>query len=136
VSNRRKPKRQARLSKMIKQEAIERLDLPASEKTVIKRVPATIHWGMVKDIDREDSEVIGETVIYEDGSYDVVVADDISDNAKTLIYGFNDITGIFSVDKDAEPSLAWRDRPLHEKGARPPTRTDCLPRDAPVPRCR
>lgn len=55
------------------------------EQSVHKRVPAVVHWATVEGNDRTDDEVIGEAVIYDDGTSDVIVFGDISEDAKHLV---------------------------------------------------
>ena len=43
--------------------------LPKDEKVLVKTVPAVIHWDQFKDIERNDTETIGQTLIFEDGSH-------------------------------------------------------------------
>jgi len=62
--------------------------LPSDERVLVKTVPAVIHWSQFKDIERNDTEVVGETLIYQDGSHDIIVKDDISENAKKVM-GFH-----------------------------------------------
>ena len=88
MSNRRKLKfRKEKPVKTVRQSALEKVDIPADEKTVLKRVPATIHWDQIKGIDRTDVEVIGEAVVYEDHSFDMILnpPDEMSDDARTLL---------------------------------------------------
>lgn len=95
MSNRRKlPKkglglRQSDLEPtLIKQSALSRVNVPAQERVVLKKVPANIKWAEVEMIDRDDVEVIGEAIIYEDGTSQVIVFDDISEDAKKLMHSF------------------------------------------------
>lgn len=87
MSNRKRPRNR----KLIAQSAIDRglideVPIPMQELSVHKRVPATIHWSTVNNVDRTDSEVIGEAVIYDDGTSDIIVFDNISQDAKNLVY--------------------------------------------------
>lgn len=65
--------------------AIENIDIPIQELSVHKKVPAVIHWNTVEGNDRTDDEVIGEAIIYEDGTSDVIVFSEISEDAKNLV---------------------------------------------------
>lgn len=88
MSNRRKAKNSAeRMRKMVRQGALHKIDVPRDEQVVVKRVPAKIDWAKVGNITRDDVEIIGETVIYEDETFDLIVNDNISEEAKTLVYG-------------------------------------------------
>lgn len=73
------------------------LNIPEDEKVELKRVPANIKWADVKGVDRTDVEIIGEAVLFDDGTQDVIIHSDISDDAKKLIDGFRDDVGIYSV---------------------------------------
>lgn len=57
---------------------------PADEKVLLKIVPATIHWKDWEAVDREDDEVIGDTLLYEDGTFEMVINRDISPEAKAF----------------------------------------------------
>ena len=73
MSNRRRPRNR----KLMTQDALNKVELPTQKDLVIvARKPATIHWGDVPGVDREDDEVIGELVVYDDETYDIVVNDD------------------------------------------------------------
>lgn len=63
--------------------------VPMQEQSVHKKVPAVIHWATVPNVDREDDETIGEAIIYEDGTSDVIVFSEISDDAKKLVGTIN-----------------------------------------------
>lgn len=71
----------------------EKVDVPIMEKSVHKRVPAVIHWSTVEGTDRTDDETIGEAIIYEDGTSDVMVFGEISEDAKKLV-------GVINADLD------------------------------------
>lgn len=95
MSNRRKLKkqplglRQSDLeTTLIKRSALSRVNVPAQERVVLKKVPANIKWAEVGGIDRDDVEIIGEAIIYEDGTSQMIVNDDISDDAKKLLGSF------------------------------------------------
>ena len=81
------------------QDALNKVELPTQKDLVIvARKPATIHWGDVPGVDREDDEVIGELVVYDDETYDIVVNDDMSEDAKKIIYGFESrMTSLYSL---------------------------------------
>jgi hypothetical protein len=64
---------------------MEDFTIPIQELSVHKKVPAVIHWGTVDGIDREDDEIIGEAIIYEDGTSDVIVFSEISEDARNLV---------------------------------------------------
>lgn len=57
---------------------------PTDEKVVLKVVPAVIHWKDWDAVDRDDDEVIGETMLFEDGSFEMVIDRDISPEAKAF----------------------------------------------------
>lgn len=61
------------------------IPLPVEEAVILKRVPAVIHWAQVPSVDRDDDEIIGEALIYEDGEQDVVIFDGISNDAQKLL---------------------------------------------------
>jgi hypothetical protein len=61
------------------------VEVPIQEKSVHKRVPAVIHWDTVEGSDRTDDETIGEAIIYDDGTSDVIVFSEISADAKKLV---------------------------------------------------
>lgn len=71
---------------------------PIMERTVHKRVPAVIHWGTIDGIDRTDDETIGEAIIYEDGTSDVIVFADISKDAKNIVGHINASLDDYSVE--------------------------------------
>jgi hypothetical protein len=88
VSNRKKVKNSGeRMRKLVRQGALKKIDVPRDEQVVVARVPAKIDWAKVGNITRDDVEIIGETIVYEDNTFDVIVKDDISDEARTLVYG-------------------------------------------------
>lgn len=62
---------------LISEGALDKIEVPKSEKVVHKTVPA-----------KAGDEIIGEAIIYEDGTIDVVVHGDISDEAKEALYSF------------------------------------------------
>lgn len=64
---------------------VETPTIPIMYQIVQKRVPAVIHWSTVEGTVRTDDEVIGEAIIYEDGSSDVIIFGDISPEAKRLV---------------------------------------------------
>lgn len=96
VSNRRRPRNR----KLIAERALAKVDIPSQDRVVEKRVPATIKWAEVKNIERDDVEVIGEAVIYDDGTYDVVISQDISEEAKVLTYGVTGGVDNLSIDQE------------------------------------
>jgi len=75
-----------------------KVDVPIMEKSVHKRVPAVIHWGTVEGNSRTDDEVIGEAIIYEDGTSDVMVFGEISDDAKQLVGIINSRLDNYSIE--------------------------------------
>lgn len=83
MSNRRRPTNPTGPPEEIK------VDIPMREKSVHKRVPAVIHFSQVDGTDREDDEVIGTAIIYEDGTSDIIVNADISREAKLVVGGVN-----------------------------------------------
>lgn len=58
---------------------------PLAERVVLKKVPAVIHWKDWDESEREDDEIVGETVIYTDGQFDMIVNGDVSDEAKSVL---------------------------------------------------
>lgn len=66
-------------------ETQEVVELPSLERVVNKTVPAVIHWKDWPQVDRDDDEIIGETVIYEDGTFDMVINRDITLEAQGLV---------------------------------------------------
>lgn len=62
------------------------LDIPPEEKEVLKTVPAKV-----------GDEVVGDAVIYNDGTTDIILNDDISEKAKAkmgdVVMAFNKETG-------------------------------------------
>lgn len=67
--------------------------LPDDDKVVLKKVPAKV-----------DGEVIGEAVLYEDGTSDIIINDDLSDEIreklKGVVVAFNKETGAnFSIEE-------------------------------------
>lgn len=112
MSNRRRPKahkeRKRNLMKMLRGETVpqqvpegfedtsglneesrfEVLDSPTGEKEVLKTVPSIIHWANVPQVDREDSETVGKAVIYIDGSFDMIVFEGISEEARDYMDDF------------------------------------------------
>jgi len=76
------------------------IEVPILEKSVHKRVPAVIHWDTVDGIDRTDSETIGEAIIYDDGTSDVIVYSDISKDAKKLVGLINSNLDDFTIEED------------------------------------
>lgn len=62
------------------------VSLPKDEKVLVKTVPAVIHWGQFKDVERNDSETIGQTLIFEDGTHEIFLnKDEISEEAKKVM---------------------------------------------------
>lgn len=76
----------------------ESVSIPIQEKSVHKRVPAVIHWAQVTGTDREDDETIGEAIIYEDGTSDVMVFGEISEDAKKLVGIINSRLENYSIE--------------------------------------
>lgn len=97
MSNRKHPKNR----KLLREEALNarQVDIPKEEKVVEKTVPAVIHWGNVNGVDREDSETIGEALIYADGTQDIILWGDISEDAKKLM-GMFDTLQHFSIAQE------------------------------------
>ena len=75
-----------------------KVDIPIMEKSVHKRVPAVVHWGTVEGSSRTDDETIGEAVIYEDGTSDVMIFDEISSDAKKLVGIINSRLDHYSIE--------------------------------------
>lgn len=74
--------------------------VPVSEgQTVHKRVPAIIHWDTVEGTDRTDDETIGEAIIYDDGTTDVIVFSEISDDAKRVVGIINGSLDHYSIEE-------------------------------------
>lgn len=80
MGNRRKPKRPD-----LSLEGGPGVSLPPDEKVLVKTVPAVIHWSQFQDIERNDSEDVGQTLIFEDGTHEIFVRDDISEDAKKVM---------------------------------------------------
>lgn len=76
------------------------MTVPIQERSVHKRVPAVIHWSTVAGIDRTDDETIGEAVIYEDGTTDVIVFGGISADAKKLVGIINQNLEGYTIEED------------------------------------
>lgn len=76
----------------------EKMSVPIQERTVHKRVPAVIHWATVEGIDRTDDETIGEAIIYDDGTSDVIVFSAISDDAKKIVGIINQDLDNYSIE--------------------------------------
>lgn len=70
------------------------------EQSVHKRVPAIVHWSQVDGTDRTDDETIGEAIIYDDGTSDVIVFADISEDAKKLVGIINGKLDKYSIAED------------------------------------
>lgn len=78
MSNRKKPKRYFRKTKHLADvETESQIQLPKSDKVVIKVVPA-----------KADGEDIGQTVFYEDGTFDMIISEGISEKAQAHIAEF------------------------------------------------
>lgn len=75
-----------------------RVDVPIMEKSVHKQVPAVVHWAQVDGTDRTDDEVIGTAIIYDDGTSDVIINDDISSEAKQLVGIINSRLDNYSIE--------------------------------------
>ena len=95
MSNRKKSRREKRDKFLAKIKGETGLDVgmkvegrvitpPQDEKVLLKTVPAVIHWKEWEAVDREDDEVIGVTNLYEDGSFDMIIDRDISQEAKAF----------------------------------------------------
>lgn len=76
------------------------VEVPIHEKSVHKRVPAIVHWATVDGNDRTDDEIIGEAIIYDDGTSDVIVHADISADAKKLVGIINQNLDGYSIEED------------------------------------
>lgn len=76
----------------------QNVHIPIREKSVHKRVPAVIHWATVEGNSRTDDEVIGEAIIYEDGTSDVMVFGELSDDAKQLVGIINSRLDNYSIE--------------------------------------
>lgn len=76
------------------------VEVPIQEKSVHKRVPAVVHWGTVDGNDRMDDETIGEAIIYDDGTSDVIVWSEISDDAKKLVGIINQNLDGYSISEE------------------------------------
>lgn len=83
MSNRRRPRNR----KLVREDALDKVSIPMIDQIVQKRVPAVIHFSQVDGTDRTDDETIGEAIIYEDGTSDVIVFANISEEAKKVVYG-------------------------------------------------
>lgn len=97
MSNRKHPKNR----KLLREEAINarQVDIPKEEKVVEKTVPAVIHWRDVDGSDREDSEIVGEGIIYADGTQDLILREDITEDAMKLM-GMFDMLQHLSIAKE------------------------------------
>jgi hypothetical protein len=102
MGNKRKP-RNPRL-RALGQRLTAKIDIPEQmkEKIVSRTVPAVIHWDTVSGSPRTDDETIGEAVHYEDGTVDIAMYEDISDDAKKMIYGAQAGVDHFSLLKPEE----------------------------------
>lgn len=94
MGNRRRPKNPFLANGSTK------VDIPIRERSVHKRVPAVIHWSQVDGTSRTDDETIGEAIVYEDGTSDVIVFSDISDEAKHLVGIINQRLDNYSIEED------------------------------------
>lgn len=90
-------RRKARRPDLALEESVT-VDVPIMEKSVHKRVPAVIHWSQVTGTDREDDETIGDAIIYEDGTSDIMVFDGISEDAKKLVGIINSRLDHYSIE--------------------------------------
>ena len=101
MGNRRKPKRPD-----LAAESGPGVSLPKDEKVLVKTVPAVIHWGKFEDIERDDDEIVGECLIYEDGSHDIIVrkGDELSEDAKKVM-GWYDQLKHLSIQRE---NNGWR----------------------------
>lgn len=73
------------------------VSVPAEEKVVHKEVDAVIRWAEVDNIDRMDAEVVGKTIVYEDGSFDAIFDfETMSEDAKKLL-GYYSKMGPYSI---------------------------------------
>lgn len=79
MSNRRKPRRRFKLNRVITEQALQKIDLPKSDKVVLKTVPA-----------KADGEEIGTCVIYDDGTMDIITFEGISMKARADIKTFQE----------------------------------------------
>lgn len=91
MSNRKKIK-----GRLFSKKALTEIDIPVPEKVVLKTVPAVIHYKDIPDNPREDSEVVGQTIIYEDGTLDIIVFDEITEESHEIIYSLK--SHMFSVE--------------------------------------
>lgn len=86
MSNRKKPKNKRLIfRKALEDQGLVEVKPPEGEKQVLKEVPAVVKWADVPGIDREDEEVTGKCIIYEDKTTDIITFDDVSEDAKLLI---------------------------------------------------
>lgn len=76
------------------------VDIPIQERTVHKRVPAVIHFSQIEGTDRMDDETIGEAIIYEDGTSDVIVFGDLSAEAQHIVGIINQRLENYSIEED------------------------------------
>ena len=58
------------------------------EKAVVNSVPAVIHWDDLPG-EKTGDEIIGEAIMYEDGTTTMIVFSDASEEAKDLLYRFD-----------------------------------------------
>lgn len=96
MSNRRRPRNR----KLVREDALAKVDIPMVNQTVHKRVPAVIHFSQVEGTDREDDETIGEAIIYEDGTSDIIVFAEISEEAKAVVYGIQSQLEHLNIDTE------------------------------------
>jgi len=96
MSNRKKPTNR----KLIAQRALSKVEIPDQESVVLKKVPAVIHWRDVPSVERDDDEIIGEAVIYEDMTQDVIIFEEISEEAKNLVYGVSAGIDYYSISEE------------------------------------
>jgi hypothetical protein len=100
MSNRKKPRNR----KLIAEKALHKIPIvPPDEREIIAKTPAVIHWSQVPGIDRDDDETIGLAIMFDDETYDVVLKDDMSEDAKKLVYGALGGVDHFSI-MDPEPN--------------------------------
>jgi len=95
MGNRRKPRRPD-----LSIDGSGHMPLPPDEKILVKTVPAVIHWSQFEDIERNDDEVVGETLIYQDGSHDIIIkSEGLSEEAKQIM-GYYDQLKHLSIERE------------------------------------
>lgn len=93
-------KGQTHAPRLIKEQALSKVEIPPSEKTVIKTSPA-----------RARGEEIGTMVYYDDGTMDCIVNEGISEQAKADLYAFKEFMANGDVPQDYDLYLPGEEKP-------------------------